>query len=1012
MTKPFSLSKRILFGAFLPLALIVVLFVGAYYVVNQQLTAQKISDYSWQFDDFENGSLRFKHIDFSFNKQLDVRLENIQISPKDSTTKNDTFAFLSLNKIDIGLVKITILNPHNNQPDTNTKPSIKETIDTLKNQLTSLQNKPKWLAFVPQNINISAFNIQAPCSQNACSVNGSANLNIVQTNTDILTNGQIVMHDKDMAELQINSQFSLKIPTATNHLQYKIESEVTSSKNKTNLIHFVQNGQVTEQQNLSVFTQLSGLLPGKNKEIDNGWQNLQHIYQNWTGQTLELDFLNDYLPQSSTITSAESTASTASTAKTNNKNQQTPLLNPDFDITANSSIQLNSLKDINANSDLPGLVKSLAFSNEVKAQFNSPFPIPSIGSVQGSIHATLAMNKGVIQSYDLYAKGLFNRTLSIGLIDNSPFSQLDHFSFEATSSEQQNMTLDKLPTLPFTLAINSVDSKSLKSSTNKASATFKAEGLFFLNKTPELTINQGSLKLSDTNLILANQKFLKQLSADISFSGELNSSNIHLAVPKLQLSGSYNDKEQNLNLNAMQLKTNSLALNIAKKDSISISDLLEKLQVSAPSINIKTDLNYKPKNKNPISIKNIDLALSNLNLAASSKTYNTKTLTAKYVLKTDHFEQQNLQPLSWTLRGKIQSDLAKTLTAVKQVNIQGSISNKAGLVLFHNAFYKPNNLYVDWEIPNSYFLAGNPFQKTFKDWPKLLTIGSGQFKAKGNSQLNLSLLNAKTNLLNALYTKAQVNTVGVSGIYNETTLNQVDSQFELNLKQGILKIDAHKLNALQVNHGVIVGPIKSSGSYEGAVNKLRQGKLKLTEFNSQIFNGQAWLDKQTLDLNQPINSTFHLSKINLKTLLEQYPSADIQGSGSINGDLPFTVNLQKEPFFTLDKGQIMAQSPGGLIQYKAASPLKQTHQSMKLVFSVLEDFHYSMLDSKVTYDKNKTLHLTLHLQGKNPNVENGRQVNFNIQLEEDLPALITTMQLSNQVSETIKNRIQDKLQQQ
>jgi len=1007
MKKPFSLSKLILFGAFLPLVLIVVLFVGAYYVVNQQLAAQKISDYSWQFDDFENGSLRFKHIDFSFNKQFDVRLENIQISPKDSTTKNDTFAFLSLNKIEIGQVNITILNTPNNQTDT--KLSIKETVDSLKSQLTTLQNKPKWLAFVPQNINIAAFNIQAPCSQNACAVNGSANVNIVQTNTEIQANGQIVMHDKDMAEPQINSQFSLKIPAATNHLQYKIESKVKSSNNKTNLIHFVQNGQITEQQNLTVFTQFSGVLPGKNKEIDNGWQNLQHIYQNWTGQTLELDFLNDYLPQSSTITSAESTASTA---KTNNQNQQTPLLNTDFDITANSSIQLNSLKDINVNSDLPGLVKSLAFSNEVKAQFNSPFPIPSIGSVQGSIHASLAMNKVVIQSYDLHAKGLFNRTLPIGLIDNPQLSQFNHFNFEATSSEQQNMTLDKLPTLPFTLAINSVDSKSLKSPTNKASATFKAEGLFFLNKTPELNINQGSLKLSNTNLILTNQKNLKQLSADISFSGELNSSNIHLTVPKLQLSGSYNDKEQNLNLNAIQVKTNNLALNIAKKDGISISDILEKLQVLAPSINIKTDLSYKPKNKNSISIKNIDLALSNLNLAESSKTNKNKPLTAKYVLKTDRIEQQNLQPLSWTLRGKIQSNFANTLTAVKQVNIQGSISNKAGLVLFHNAFYKPNNLYVDWEIPNTYFLAGNPFQKTFKDWPKLLTIGSGQFKAKGNSQLNIALLNDKTDLLNALYTKAEVTTQGVSGIYNETTLNQVDSQLNLNLKQGILTVDANQLNALQINHGLIFGPIQSSASYQTSVNALLQGTVKLTKFNTQVFNGQAWLDSQTLNFNQPINSTFHLANIDLKTLLEQYPSADIHGSGLINGDLPFTINLQKESFFTLDKGQIVAQNPGGLIQYKAASTLKQTHQSMKLVFSVLEDFHYSILDSKVTYDKNKTLHLTLQLQGKNPKVENGRQVNFNIQLEEDLPALITTMQLSNQVSETIKKRIQDKLQQQ
>ncbi|MDX1353524.1 MAG: YdbH domain-containing protein, partial [Thiomicrorhabdus sp.] len=96
-------------------------------------------------------------------------------------------------------------------------------------------------------------------------------------------------------------------------------------------------------------------------------------------------------------------------------------------------------------------------------------------------------------------------------------------------------------------------------------------------------------------------------------------------------------------------------------------------------------------------------------------------------------------------------------------------------------------------------------------------------------------------------------------------------------------------------------------------------------------------------------------------------------------------------------------------QYQANQGIKQTHQSMQLVFNVLEDFHYSLLESNVSYGADKTLLLKLHLQGKNPAVENGRQVNFNIQLEEDLPALITTMQLSNQVSETIKKRIQEKL---
>lgn len=86
-------------------------------------------------------------------------------------------------------------------------------------------------------------------------------------------------------------------------------------------------------------------------------------------------------------------------------------------------------------------------------------------------------------------------------------------------------------------------------------------------------------------------------------------------------------------------------------------------------------------------------------------------------------------------------------------------------------------------------------------------------------------------------------------------------------------------------------------------------------------------------------------------------------------------------------------------------------QGMKIVTDALNDFHYTLLRSEVNYEQDGTLLLGVRLEGSNPSVENGRAINFNITLEEDLPALITSLQLSGQISDVIKKRVQDKLQQ-
>ena len=82
---------------------------------------------------------------------------------------------------------------------------------------------------------------------------------------------------------------------------------------------------------------------------------------------------------------------------------------------------------------------------------------------------------------------------------------------------------------------------------------------------------------------------------------------------------------------------------------------------------------------------------------------------------------------------------------------------------------------------------------------------------------------------------------------------------------------------------------------------------------------------------------------------------------------------------------------------------------MRQVAQALDDFQYDLLSADVTYGEGGILILGLELQGRNPAVEEGRPIHLNIRLEEDVPALMASLQLSGQVSEVIQKRIQQRL---
>ena len=75
---------------------------------------------------------------------------------------------------------------------------------------------------------------------------------------------------------------------------------------------------------------------------------------------------------------------------------------------------------------------------------------------------------------------------------------------------------------------------------------------------------------------------------------------------------------------------------------------------------------------------------------------------------------------------------------------------------------------------------------------------------------------------------------------------------------------------------------------------------------------------------------------------------------------------------------------------------------LSLVLQALSDFHYNALELGIQYEDD-TLKLTAKLEGKNPDWQQGRPVNFNLTVQENIPALLKSLRSYRALSNRSKS---------
>jgi len=184
--------------------------------------------------------------------------------------------------------------------------------------------------------------------------------------------------------------------------------------------------------------------------------------------------------------------------------------------------------------------------------------------------------------------------------------------------------------------------------------------------------------------------------------------------------------------------------------------------------------------------------------------------------------------------------------------------------------------------------------------------------------------------------------------------------------------------------------------------------LSITNMSTHLLGGTVSLAQATIDPQAETHEVpLQVSGLDLNEVLRLEQQETVKGTGTLDGTLPLFISKTDSGIaVTVQQGAIQGRAPGGTIHFEVdqetASAWAKSQPQLDLIVKSLENYHYSKLEVGANYEKNGILKLATTLEGKNPDFRNGTPIHFNLNIEENIPALVKSLSLVNELEQKIE----------
>ncbi|NOX28122.1 MAG: hypothetical protein GXP21_08080 [Gammaproteobacteria bacterium] len=297
-----------------------------------------------------------------------------------------------------------------------------------------------------------------------------------------------------------------------------------------------------------------------------------------------------------------------------------------------------------------------------------------------------------------------------------------------------------------------------------------------------------------------------------------------------------------------------------------------------------------------------------------------------------------------------------------------------------------------------------------KDWIEAAAVFMPNKLA--DLQLEEGALDADVSLLlleNDTKAKADVRLTGIVASHGDVVINGGSSRI---IVDDLFEFSSKKKSTVALALFDVGLPIKNIRfTIRPRLTKEGSTEFLVSDFSAQLLGGRIVAKNLIWDPNKLSQFNLLVQGLELEEVLALEQQEGLKGSGLIDGVIPISVSANGE--ISIDSGRLQARSPGGVLAYRGEdiNALVKDNQGLEIVAKALEDFRYQNLNAKVQYQPSGDMVLALSIVGHNPNFENGRQINLNVNVEENVKSLLQSLQLADDLAGRIDRRVQQGLKQ-
>ena len=220
-------------------------------------------------------------------------------------------------------------------------------------------------------------------------------------------------------------------------------------------------------------------------------------------------------------------------------------------------------------------------------------------------------------------------------------------------------------------------------------------------------------------------------------------------------------------------------------------------------------------------------------------------------------------------------------------------------------------------------------------------------------------------------------------------------------------IDKGGIKLERVTSGIEITKIQTRYNIERGISRQDKGRhrLSLDAFKAELLDGKISVPTLQLDPLYPNFSTqVKIDQLDLGAVLKLEQQQGLSGEGKLSGYLPLSyINGE----LIIKEGELLSLAPGGKIIFQPTATVAAyaaANVGLNMAIGALSNFQYERLDIQLDYAADGTALLKTRLKGNNPDWNNGHPVDFTINIEENIPKLIKTLQFADKLTKTIEKR--------